>query len=97
MAKVYFKPPAAELARKLALMVGVKDETKDKLLKLMAWPDATLHRVPGVPVAGLLILGSALTLRSTNSIPPKTENLFPRGGLAQFLVHAALNCAVVSS
>src|SRR5579884_1993731 len=50
VAKVYHKVPGVQLQEKLCAMVGL---ARDELVRVAAWPSATLHERAGGPVVGL--------------------------------------------
>src|SRR2546423_1810398 len=52
VAKVYHKPPDTAKEHKLRAMVSV---TRPELLKVAAWPTATLHQHPQEPLVGILM------------------------------------------
>jgi len=90
VAKVYHKPPDPSRAEKIAAMVSAA--TPD-LLRVAAWPTATLHTRPHGPIAGLVmpLVEQHRELHVLYS-PAQRRQIYPHAGW-DFLVHAAVNVA----
>jgi DNA-binding helix-hairpin-helix protein with protein kinase domain len=89
-AKLYHQPRDARQSAKLSHMVG---RSSPELLRIAAWPTATLHERQGGPLLGFLMpkmegfeeLHSLYNVKSRRTSFPKAD--------WHFLVHAAMNCA----
>jgi DNA-binding helix-hairpin-helix protein with protein kinase domain len=90
VAKLYHKPPGSQTMAKLRAMVGL---TRGELVRVAAWPTATLHERPGGPTVGLLMrrLRDFKELHTLYS-PAHRKTTF-READWRFLVTAAMNCA----
>jgi DNA-binding helix-hairpin-helix protein with protein kinase domain len=90
-AKVYHKAPSAEQQGKLRALV---DLATDDLLKVAAWPTATLHERPGGPVVGMIMpkVKERNELHTLYS-PAQRKSVFPHADW-NFLIHTAMNCAI---
>src|SRR5262249_54483625 len=89
-AKVYDKPASAQRDAKLRALVGMANAD---LLKIAAWPVATLHERPGGPGIGLAM--PKIPHRTEIHVlysPAHRKTAFPHADWA-FLVHTARNCA----
>jgi DNA-binding helix-hairpin-helix protein with protein kinase domain len=90
VAKLYHRPPVPLKAEKLRAMVAT---ATPELLRVAAWPTATLHERPNGPMVGLLmpkVSGhqEAHTLYS----PAHRKHVFPEADW-RFLIRTATNCA----
>jgi DNA-binding helix-hairpin-helix protein with protein kinase domain len=90
VAKVYHEPPGAQKEAKLRAMVSLG---RAELIKVAAWPTATLHERPGGPTVGLTMrrirdYQEVHTLYS----PAHRKTAFPQADW-RFLVTVAMNCA----
>ena len=88
-AKIYHhhvKPPVA----KLRAMVGLQ---REELLRIAAWPTATLHERPGGPAVGFL-MRKVKGFKEIHTLysPAHRKTTFPQADWS-FLVTAAMNCA----
>jgi DNA-binding helix-hairpin-helix protein with protein kinase domain len=89
VAKVYHKPSAYKAEKLSAMAQGSSPD----LIKIAAWPTATLHQTRNGPVAGFMMPKvSGQEIRALYG-PLHRRNAFPRADWA-FLVHTAMNCAI---
>ena len=89
VAKLYLKPPGPDRAAKVTAMAAMADE---RLLRLAAWPMATLHGASG-SVAGFTMPKVAGHHPVFELYGPKLRmHEFPRADW-RFLIHAAANAA----
>jgi DNA-binding helix-hairpin-helix protein with protein kinase domain len=90
VAKIYHKPPHAQAADKLRAMVGL---AREDLLRVAAWPTATLHERPGGPPVGLMMrrIKDFKEIHTLYS-PAHRKTVFPQADW-RFLLNAAENCA----
>jgi DNA-binding helix-hairpin-helix protein with protein kinase domain len=90
VAKVYHKPPAARTEAKLRTMVGL---LRDELVRVAAWPTATLHERPGGPAVGL-VMRRIKDFKEIHTLysPAHRKTTFPRADW-RFLVTTAMNCS----
>ena len=91
VAKVYNAPQPPDRSEKLRLMAGL---ARPELLKIAAWPTATLHRKNGGPVAGILMpkVSGCKELHHLYSVAQRKKD-YPEADW-RFLAHAARNCAI---
>ena len=91
VAKVYNAPQPPERSAKLRAMAELATEA---LTQVAAWPTATLHQVPGGPVAGVLMprITGSLEIHHLYSVAQRKKD-FPDADW-RFLIHAARNCAL---
>lgn len=90
LAKVYHQPPAPSKAIKLGYMVGAG--TPD-LLKVAAWPVATLHERPQGPILGF-VMPRMVGCKPLHQLyaPVSRRREFPDRNW-DFLIQVAMNCA----
>jgi DNA-binding helix-hairpin-helix protein with protein kinase domain len=90
VAKVYHNPPDPLHEQKLKLMVTL---AQDQLLKVAAWPTATLHRAERGPLVGVL-MPKVVGHKEVHTLysPAHRRKEFPTADWA-FLIHTAMNCA----
>ncbi len=89
VAKVYLKPPGPDRGEKIAAMAAMAE---NRLLKLAAWPTATLHG-PSRAVVGFTMPKVAGHRPVFQLYGPKLRlQEFPRADW-RFLIHAAANTA----
>ncbi|MGO8899373.1 MAG: hypothetical protein ACLQU5_13670 [Isosphaeraceae bacterium] len=91
VAKVYKAPQPKDRSEKLRAMAGLM--TPD-LLKIAAWPTATLHSAPGGPVTGILMpkISGHKEIHHLYSVTQRKKD-YPDADW-RFLTHAARNCAI---
>lgn len=91
VAKVYHKAQDSRKAEKLRAMVRL---AVPDLLKVAAWPTATLHDRPAGPVVGL-VMPKIAGFKEVHTLysPAHRKKDFPQADWA-FLIHTAVNCAV---
>jgi DNA-binding helix-hairpin-helix protein with protein kinase domain len=91
VAKIYLKPASAQQAEKLRHMVSL---ARADLLRVAAWPTATLHDGPGGPVVGLL-MPKVVRHKELHTLysPAHRRSVFPQASWP-FLIHAGMNCAI---
>jgi DNA-binding helix-hairpin-helix protein with protein kinase domain len=92
VAKVYHKVPAQQTEAKLRTMVAL---ARDELIKVAAWPTATLHERAGGPTVGLMMRRIKDFKEIHILYSPahrKTPAGFPQADW-RFLVTVAMNCA----
>jgi DNA-binding helix-hairpin-helix protein with protein kinase domain len=89
VAKVYHKPSAYK-AEKLSAMA---QDSSPELLKIAAWPTATLHQPRNGPVTGFIM--PKVSGQEIHKLygPLHRRTVFPKADWA-FLVHTAMNCAI---
>ena len=89
VAKIYHKAPAARTVAKLRTMVGL---TRDELVRVAAWPSATLHERPGGQIVGLMMrrIKDFKEIHTLYS-PAHRKTIFPQADW-KFLVMTAMNC-----
>ena len=89
VAKVYLKPPGTQLSAKLCAMAGMASVS---LLKIAAWPTATLHDSSGA-IAGFTMpkVGGHKPIFQLYLPKPRLQ-AFPKADW-RFLIHAAANTA----
>lgn len=90
VAKLYHQPPAKEKANKLTAMIGI---SRPELIKIAAWPVATLHKVQRGPVVGLVMpkVADGKEIHTLYS-PAHRKAAFPSADWG-FLIDAAISCA----
>ena len=91
VAKVYNAPQSKDRSEKLGAMAGV---TTPDLLKIAAWPTATLHSALGGPVTGILMpkISGYKEIHHLYSVTQRKKD-YPDADW-RFLTHAARNCAI---
>jgi DNA-binding helix-hairpin-helix protein with protein kinase domain len=91
VAKVYNQPQVAERGAKLKAMAELA--TPD-LLKIAAWPTATLHQKENGPVTGILMprIVGCKEVHHLYSVAQRKKD-YPEANW-KFLTHAAVNCAI---
>jgi DNA-binding helix-hairpin-helix protein with protein kinase domain len=89
-AKLYHQPRSAAQLAKLAHLVG---RATPELLRIAAWPTATLHERAGAPARGFLMskVEGFAELHVLYGLKSRRER-FPRADW-HFLIHVAMNCA----
>lgn len=90
VAKIYHKALAAPDAAKLRIMVGL---ARDELVRVAAWPTATLHERPGGPMVGFVMrrIKDHKEIHTLYS-PAHRKTTFPQADW-RFLVTTAINFA----
>ena len=90
VAKVYHKAPPPRTAAKLLTMVGL---ARDEIVRVAAWPTATLHERLGGPTVGLLMC-RVKDFKEIHALysPAHRKTTFPRADW-KFLITTAMNCA----
>lgn len=91
VAKVYNTPQPPDRSEKLRSMARL---AAPDLLKIAAWPTATLHQSPGGPVVGILMprVAGYKEIHHLYSVAQRKKD-YPEAHWG-FLVHAAMNCAI---
>jgi DNA-binding helix-hairpin-helix protein with protein kinase domain len=91
VAKVYNSPQHHERCEKLKAMAELATPA---LLKIAAWPTATLHEKPRGPIVGILMpkVVDCKEIHHLYSVAQRKKD-FPDADW-RFLTHAALNCAI---
>src|SRR5581483_286949 len=90
VAKIYHKALAASDAAKLRIMVGL---ARDELVRVAAWPTATLHERPGGPMVGF-VMRRIKDYKEIHTLysPAHRKTSFPQADW-RFLVTTAANFA----
>jgi len=92
VAKLYHKQPAVEQFEKLSAMVK---QASPQLLKLLAWPVATLHGPSGRAFAGFLMprVQGHKEIHTLYGPSHRRQTQIFQDADWRFLIHAAMNCA----
>jgi DNA-binding helix-hairpin-helix protein with protein kinase domain len=91
VAKIYNAPQPRDRSEKLRAMAGL---AVSDLLKIAAWPTATLHETAGGPVTGILMpkIAGCKEIHHLYSVAQRKKD-YPDADW-RFLAHAARNCAI---
>lgn len=90
VAKKYLKAQPAWVGQKLQAMAGM---ARPELLKVAAWPEATLHDGPGGSVIGLVMRKVSGFREIHNLYSPAARRIHYPQANWKFLLTAAYNCA----